>query len=90
MMPVLYHHDVRTTLTVDDDVAAHLQELARQSRQPFKRVVNEMLRLGLRSRQTSAPRRRFVVKARDTALKPGVELDCAASLIEQIEGSMHR
>lgn len=90
MMSVLYHHDVRTTLTVDDDVAAHLQELARQSRQPFKRVVNDMLRLGLQSRRTLAPRRRFVVKARDTALKPGVELDCAAALIERIEGSMHR
>lgn len=90
MMPNPYHQDVRTTLTVDDDVAAQLQELARQSRQPFKRVVNDTLRLGIQSRRTSRPRRRFVVKARETALKPGIELDCAASLIEQIEGPTHR
>lgn len=65
------HLDVRMTLTLDDDIAAQLQELARELRQPFKRVVNDMLRLALRTRRTLAPRRRFVVEARDTALKPG-------------------
>jgi len=81
---------VRTTLTLEDDVAAQLHELARQSRKSFKRVVNDVIRLGLKSRQTLAPRQRFLVKAYDTGLRPGVELDCAAALIEQIEGAMHR
>ena len=42
MMPFM-----RTTLTLDDDVARALKELARVSGTSFKAVVNEMLRLGL-------------------------------------------
>jgi hypothetical protein len=38
---------MRTTLTVDDDVAEHLAQLARKTGQPFKVVVNEALRRGL-------------------------------------------
>lgn len=90
MMLLLYHLDVRTTLTLEDDVAAGLREVARQSGNSFKRVVNDVIRMGLNSRQALGPRRRFVVKAHDTRVRPGVELDCAAALIEQIEGPMHR
>ena len=38
---------MRTTLTLDDDVAKALKELARTSGTSFKTVVNEALRLGL-------------------------------------------
>ena len=38
---------MRTTLTLDDDVAAALKERARLEDLPFKRVVNETLRRGL-------------------------------------------
>lgn len=38
---------MRTTITLDDDVAAKLQLQARKSGRPFKEVVNEALRTGL-------------------------------------------
>ena len=38
---------MRTTLTVDDDLADRLLELARETRQPFKVVLNAALRRGL-------------------------------------------
>ena len=38
---------MRTTLTIDDDLAASLKEQARQQHVPFKRVVNDALRRGL-------------------------------------------
>ena len=38
---------MRTTLTLDDDVADRLVELARETRKPFKTVVNETLRQSL-------------------------------------------
>ena len=43
------HHDInmRTTLTLDDDVAEQLAQLAKKTEQPFQDVVNETLRLGL-------------------------------------------
>jgi Arc/MetJ family transcription regulator len=39
---------MRTTLTLDDDVAAELERLRRIERKRFKTVVNEALRRGLR------------------------------------------
>ena len=46
---------MRTTLTLDDDVAEKLQDLAHRQRLPFKRVVNDVLRRGL---SAQAPRSR--------------------------------
>ncbi len=38
---------MRTTLTLEDDIAERLAQLARNTDQPFKTVVNETLRRGL-------------------------------------------
>jgi len=38
---------IRTTLTLDDDLAAALQELSKRSGQAFSAVVNQTLRRGL-------------------------------------------
>jgi predicted transcriptional regulator len=35
---------MRTTLTVDDDLAERIADIARESRTPFKRVLNDALR----------------------------------------------
>ena len=39
---------MRTTLTLDDDVAIGLERLRRSRNAQFKALVNEVLRLGLR------------------------------------------
>lgn len=38
---------MRTTLTLDDDVARRLKEIARSSQRSFKEVVNDAIRRGL-------------------------------------------
>lgn len=38
---------MRTTLTIDDDIAASLKTLARGTGRSFKAAVNDMLRHGL-------------------------------------------
>ena len=38
---------MRTTLTLDDDVAVELRRLQRTRREPFKQLVNTVLRAGL-------------------------------------------
>ena len=40
---------MRTTITLDDDVAMDIKEYAHQHQLPFKAVVNAMLRRGLDS-----------------------------------------
>jgi predicted transcriptional regulator len=81
---------VRTTLTLDDDVAAKLSALARRTGRAFKDVVNETLRRGL---ATARPTRRepFRVHARSLGgLRPGLQVDNIAALIESAEGRRHR
>ena len=81
---------MRTTLTLDDDVAAKLKAESRRAGRPFRDIVNETLRRGLASRQAAAARKPFKVKARDLGLKPGLSLDNVAELIEQVEGTVFR
>lgn len=38
---------MRTTLTLEDDVARMLEKLQKERQQPFKQIVNEVLRAGL-------------------------------------------
>jgi hypothetical protein len=82
---------MRTTLTLDDDVAAKLKTESQRAGRPFREIVNETLRRGLESRRATAQRPAFKVTARDLGnLKPGVSLDNIAELIEHVEGSLHR
>ena len=89
-MPDAYHHDVRTTLTLDEDVMARLKAEARRSARPFKDVVNDLLRFALTARRTPAPRKPFHVEARPLGLRPGLDYDNVATLLEQLDGPTHR
>ena len=68
-------HDasVRTTLTLDDDVADSLKERARLLDRPFKQVVNDTLRRGMAPavRETEEPRYRVVPNR--SGLAPGID-----------------
>ena len=82
---------MRTTLTLDDDVAAKLRTESQRAGRPFREIVNETLRRGLESRRATAQRRAFKITARDLGnLNPGLSLDIIAELIEHVEGSLHR
>jgi hypothetical protein len=82
---------MRTTLTLDEDVATKLKAEARRTGRSFREVVNEALRRGLATCPPPGPRENFKVKTRDLGnLRPGLSLDNVAELIEQIEGSLHR
>lgn len=90
MKPLCEHHDVRTTLTLDDDVAAKLKSESRRSGQSFKDVVNEALRRGLAERRAGRSQK-FTIHPRDLGrLRPGVSLDSVGELLEQLEGPLHR
>jgi len=82
---------MRTTLTLDDDVAAKLKAESRRAGRPFKEIVNETLRSGLATRHAVAHQQAFKITARDLGdLRPGLSLDNVAELVEQVEGSLHR
>lgn len=65
---------MRTTLTIDEDVAAKLRELAHRRKLSFKTVVNAVLRRGLAAQEPRAEsRRRFRVDVFRSAFRPGVD-----------------
>jgi hypothetical protein len=51
---------MRTTLTLDDDVAAHLRRIQRRQKRSLKDVVNAALRHGLRQLEEPPARRKPV------------------------------
>ena len=69
------HQDayVRTTLSLDDDVAAKLRDLAHRRKRPFKEVVNEVLRRGLATQEPRVDVRPFQVDGFRSAFRPGVD-----------------
>lgn len=48
---------MRTTLSLDDDVAALLERLRKEREESFKDLVNEALRRGLRQMSARRPKR---------------------------------
>ncbi len=82
---------MRTTLTLDDDLAERLKAEMHRTRRPFRDVVNETLRIGLASQRSARPREPFRVVTRDLGeSRPGLSLDNVADLIDQVEGPRHK
>lgn len=64
---------MRTTLTLDDDVADFLKDQSRLYNKPFKQVVNEVLRRGMTTGSESPEPRPFKVVPNRSNLVPGVD-----------------
>lgn len=81
---------MRTTLTLDDDIAKRLQAESRKTGRPFKTVVNEYLRAGLANRRTAKASAHYTVKPESMGkLLPGRSYDNIGILLEEIEGPQH-
>ena len=81
---------MRTTLSLDDDIAKLVEDEVRRSGDTFKGTVNRLLRQGLIASKNPEPRKRFVVTPRKMGLPPGLSYDSIPELLEKIEGPYHR
>lgn len=63
---------MRTTLTLDSDVARLLGEEAHRRRRPFKEVVNDAIRRGLSPRQTGKGGK-YKVQVHSARLRAGID-----------------
>ncbi len=74
---------MRTTVTLDPDVAAQLQLIVRERGVSFKEALNASVRLGLaRARGDVEPYR---TPSRPLGLRPGVDLDKSIRLAADLE-----
>jgi hypothetical protein len=82
---------MRTTLTLDDDVAARLKAAVRTQRRPFKVLVNEALRGGLDAIERPAPVRQ-PFKTTGFNLGPSLvgSLDNVEEVLARADGEAHR
>lgn len=69
---------MRTTVTLDPDVASRLRAAARERGVSFKVALNDTVRMGLDASSLSAMPYR--VPARPLGLRPGINLDHALRL----------
>ena len=77
---------MRTTLTIDDDVATALKALARCSGKTFKAVVNEVMRKGLMTGEKPAPEREpFRVASARRGFLPGIDPLKLNQLVDELE-----
>ena len=81
---------MRTTLTIDDDIAAKINAEMRRSGKSFKETVNDALRMGLSVRKGLKSAEPFKVRARPLGTYPGLNYDDIGELLEQIEGPSHQ
>jgi len=76
---------MRTTLTLDDDVARQLHEIARRKGESFKEVVNSTLRRGLHGEKAVARPPRFKVTPKACGFRTGVDVLHLNQLNDELE-----
>ena len=82
---------MRTTLTLDDDVASRLQIESRRSGRPFKVVVNEYLRAAMAQHKAVRRVAPFHVTPVDLGGPlPGRSYDDIGALLDEVEGAQRR
>ena len=88
---------MRTTLTLDEDVAARLKAMMRARRRPLRTVVNDALRAGLaviEKRPGAWPTASSCASHRTTGFDLGPSLvgslDNVEDVLSRVEGEQHR
>jgi hypothetical protein len=74
---------MRTTLTLDPDVARLVEDAVHRDRRPMKQVINDALRRALAS---PSPRREpYRLRPHESGLKPGFDLSGFNRLADELE-----
>lgn len=78
---------MRTTVTLDDDVAREVKRLMQAEGKSFKEALNESLRLHFASRQPvpTDKRKPFKVRARHMKLREGIDPARISDLLNDLD-----
>ena len=77
---------MRTTLTLDPDVAAKVKRGANQLGKPLKEIINAALRLGLDQVLKPPAAKPYRTQPRPLGLRRGLSYDNVAELLARAEG----
>ena len=76
-----YHSRMRTTLSLDDDVASAVQRLREERHIGLSEAVNELIRAGL-----AVPARRTTFRQRTASLGLRIDVSSVADALERLDG----
>jgi hypothetical protein len=76
---------MRTTVTLEPDLAKKLRVLAHRRGLSFKQALNEVIRRGLTSPDRQAPQPRFTVQPHASGFRPGIDPGKLNQLVDQLE-----
>ncbi|OGQ16021.1 MAG: hypothetical protein A2138_03590 [Deltaproteobacteria bacterium RBG_16_71_12] len=76
---------MRTTLTLDDDLAALLKKRARQLGISFKEMLNRAIRAGLGETARDALARPPKTLPHSFGIRPGIDMDKLNQLVDELE-----
>lgn len=76
---------MRSTFRIDDDLLLELKEQARNEKLPLTRLVNRVLRLGMRADRSGGPRRTRYREATQAMGAPRVDLQKALAVAAALE-----
>ena len=81
---------IRTTVTLDDDVAARVKRESLSRGASFRDTLNDLLRAALLGVDYKPRRRALAIQPSHMGHKPGLNYDNIESLLEFGEGDRHR
>ena len=84
-----YDAMMRTTLTIDDDIALRIEQQRQRDGQSLKQVINRLLREGLRHDQRPSEARKYRTKTHKLRMRPGFDAARLNRLADELETEAH-
>jgi hypothetical protein len=81
---------MRTTLTIDPDIAAKARKAVQVTGMPFKSLINQALRIGIDAVLSPKKSRPYRTKGRALGLRKGLSYDNIHELLAVAEGEDFR
>ncbi len=81
---------IRTTVTLDDDVAARVKRESKRRGASFRDTLNDLLRAALLNADHKPRGRTLKIKPAHMGQIPGLNYDSVEALLEYGEGERHR
>ncbi len=76
---------MRTTVTIEDDLAAQLEQLRKREGLSYRAALNQVLRIGLQAKSAPPKPKLYKTPTMNLGLKPGIDLTRLNSLVDELE-----
>jgi len=76
---------MRTTLTIEDDLAESIEQLRAAEKTSYRETINRLLRAGLMSVKSPPATRRYRGPTFDMGLHPGIDPNRMNQLVDELD-----